>query len=391
MHNKYYLYRFLNEQDNVLYIGRTNDIRRRIIKEHFTKNTHLSKECYAETIKVEYSEFNNESEEVAYEAILINKIKPKYNVQFKDNAKFNIKLPEIKWQPFEWDFKGQMEIMKELKDETIPIHTILYDVIEKYASPEKLLQYNIHGFNEIDKFTIISPSSTSLIAGAPGTYKTNYALHIAMINALNNRKVLYINLKNSLDSIFFKILSMKTQIKINKFYTSDFTADDWKNIASTADSISKLPLHFYNTIQNEHSLSSIEKAIINVGCDLAIIDDLSAISDCENTYSSDKYSISANTLKKIALKNNCSIISLYSMKVNHNNKRPLISDLPTSLISCSDLIEFLHLDSYSINDSDYDDINNIEIIIAKNPLGENATIQLKAENGRLSSVSPKNE
>ena len=34
------------------------------------------------------------------------------------------------------------------------------------------------------------------------------------------------------------------------------------------------------------------------------------------TQTTDKYSISANTLKKIALKNNCSIISLYSMKVN---------------------------------------------------------------------------
>lgn len=75
----FYLYRFIDAEKRIIYIGRTNDIRRRILKEHFTDNTHLPKECYLETEKVEYTEITNESEEVAYEAILINQIRPKYN------------------------------------------------------------------------------------------------------------------------------------------------------------------------------------------------------------------------------------------------------------------------------------------------------------------------
>ena len=79
----FYLYGFIDVEERVIYIGRTNDIRRRILKEHFADNTHLPKECYLETEKVEYLELMNESEEVAYEAILINQIRPKYNIQFK--------------------------------------------------------------------------------------------------------------------------------------------------------------------------------------------------------------------------------------------------------------------------------------------------------------------
>ena len=79
----FYLYRFIGIDGEILYIGRTNDIERRILKEHFTDNTHLPNQCYLEIEKVEYVEIVNESEEVAYEAILINENRPKYNTQFK--------------------------------------------------------------------------------------------------------------------------------------------------------------------------------------------------------------------------------------------------------------------------------------------------------------------
>lgn len=68
----------------------------------------MPKECYLETEKVEYIEITNESEEVAYEAILINQIRPKYNTQFKDEGDFNVKVPEFQWNVFEWEYEGQL-------------------------------------------------------------------------------------------------------------------------------------------------------------------------------------------------------------------------------------------------------------------------------------------
>ena len=110
----FYLYRFINREGKVIYIGRTNDIKRRFLREHFTNNTHLPNECYLEIEKIEYVKLV-ESEEVAYEAILINKNRPKYNTQFKDEGSFHVQLPEFEWIEFQWEYEGQLEWLKKKK------------------------------------------------------------------------------------------------------------------------------------------------------------------------------------------------------------------------------------------------------------------------------------
>ena len=109
---EFYVYRFLDKDNNVIYIGRTNNINRRILREHFTTNTHLAAQCYFETEKVEYVKFQNESEQVVYEASLINLERPKYNKQFNDNGEIKIEIPDFEWTEFEWEFyrtKGAYE------------------------------------------------------------------------------------------------------------------------------------------------------------------------------------------------------------------------------------------------------------------------------------------
>ena len=114
----FYLYRFINREGKVIYIGRTNDIKRRFLREHFTNNTHLPNECYLEIEKIEYVKLV-ESEEVAYEAILINKNRPKYNTQFKDEGSFHVQLPEFEWIEFQWEYEGQLEWLKKKKENSI--------------------------------------------------------------------------------------------------------------------------------------------------------------------------------------------------------------------------------------------------------------------------------
>ena len=186
MEQKFYLYRFLDKNNNILYIGRTNNIRRRILTEHFTSKTHLRKECYLQTQRVEFAEFSNESEQVAYEAILINQNKPPYNTQFKDDVSFNIALPNIEWKPFEWDFDAQMEIMKAMKKETVNITEVLkqiYNNLETQTSARKAYW----GFKKMDDIALLASGTTTLIAGCSGTYKTAYAIAISLANAKNGK------------------------------------------------------------------------------------------------------------------------------------------------------------------------------------------------------------
>jgi excinuclease UvrABC nuclease subunit len=73
-----YVYRFLNDDDNVIYIGYSANIDTRI-KQHWSDKGHLDKECYDAVRKIEYMKFNTKSDANTVETYLINKYKPFYN------------------------------------------------------------------------------------------------------------------------------------------------------------------------------------------------------------------------------------------------------------------------------------------------------------------------
>lgn len=90
--NKYYVYRFLNENKEVIYVGKAKNIDSRI-KSH----KHLPKECYSETKRIEYINCLSENESIIYEVYLISMYSPKYNTQHNKHSKFSFKLPCKIW------------------------------------------------------------------------------------------------------------------------------------------------------------------------------------------------------------------------------------------------------------------------------------------------------
>lgn len=98
---EYFLYRFLDKFNNIIYIGRTNNIKNRM-SQHF-KNGHLPEECYNSIYKIEYAEIKTYVEMCIYEIYYINKEFPIYNKKSKDSTQkeINIKLPEIEWKILE--------------------------------------------------------------------------------------------------------------------------------------------------------------------------------------------------------------------------------------------------------------------------------------------------
>lgn len=358
----YFLYRFLNENNDVIYLGRTNDIRRRILKEHFTNNTHLCLECYKETHRVEYTQIKNESEEFAFEAILINKIRPKYNTQFKDNAEFNFTLPEFKWIEFEWNFDGQLELMKKLKCSTQSLH----DLLESYVVQAEFIQpYIFTGFTELDNTTIFTPTTTMLISGISGEYKTSYALNIAVNTAKKNRKVLYINLKNDSTDLINRLISKETLIDNKKIILNQLAKEEWEIISSTLPFLLNLPLDFYNIATCGNSLDKIISTIKENSYDLVIIDDLNSVECNENAYDTDKMFRIIKRIKILSVELKIPIISIYCLSskniATRTDKHPQLSDLGySSLSSYNDIIQFLH------RDFEQEILETLEVITAKN-------------------------
>ena len=78
INEKYYVYRFLDSEGNIIYVGRTTNIYYRM-SQHFGSKGHLPKKAYEEVEKIEYTILDNETAMIICEIYFINKNKPKYN------------------------------------------------------------------------------------------------------------------------------------------------------------------------------------------------------------------------------------------------------------------------------------------------------------------------
>lgn len=92
-----YVYRFLDENGTVIYVGRTKDLNHRLLN-----HKHLPVECYTSVKKIEYLSFLTENDARIAEISLINKYKPIYNNEFKSggNVSIPVDLSGYKWQEY---------------------------------------------------------------------------------------------------------------------------------------------------------------------------------------------------------------------------------------------------------------------------------------------------
>lgn len=94
---KFFVYRFLNENQETLYVGKTKNLTGRIRSTHFTNSGHLPDECYNETAIVVYSQCLSESDMTIQERYLINTLNPKYNDKLNRSDAFGFTINCFDW------------------------------------------------------------------------------------------------------------------------------------------------------------------------------------------------------------------------------------------------------------------------------------------------------
>lgn len=376
MNNKmHYLYRFLNSSNDVLYIGRTNDIHRRILKEHFTDKTHLPEQCYLDIDRIEYVEITHESEAVAYEAMLINRLRPKYNSQFNDGGEFDLILPEFNWQPFQWAFGDQIEVLKAVHKKNLSLEDALYTEVLVDLNPP-FSKRIITGYEHIDRMVHLAPASVMMIAGTSDSYKTNYALNIALNNAKRGKSVLYINLKNDTLELTQRLLSMEGNIDVLNIYNNKMTENDWQKFSLATNALCQMQIFFDNHSVCNPNMQSIEKIASQSACDLIIIDDFNTIEFDGSPSERDRITNVAKALKRLAITLQTPVISIYNLanKKTHPwyDPRPTLEDLEHNvLLSYTDIVQLLYKD-----DEYMEDLHFLEVITSKNNLGALGTAKL---------------
>lgn len=112
-----YVYKFLDETGNIIYIGKTDNIHNRM-KQHFSKNGHLPSECYESVVTVFYAAVPTKCDADILETFLINKYSPKYNTDkmfYQNIGRSRYQLQEPEW--IRYEFKAADQVAEPLTDE----------------------------------------------------------------------------------------------------------------------------------------------------------------------------------------------------------------------------------------------------------------------------------
>lgn len=119
-----YVYKLLDKKGNVLYVGKTNNLQRRLT-EHIT-----NQEWGNEIDSLYYAICRDDFEQRTYENYYIIKSNPKYNKQDKSFST-HIILPELKWKKFEnEEALKEDEVMKKRMFFLLENWTLINDILD---------------------------------------------------------------------------------------------------------------------------------------------------------------------------------------------------------------------------------------------------------------------
>lgn len=190
------MYRFLNDNNEILYIGKTIQTLSNRLSGHY----HLPEECYSSTRKIEFAECNSKADLSIYESYYINKFKPIYNTDLKYDDELTIILPELFWNIYE-DSKN-----------------------EKYC---KSLRHATNSFKQERDGLYIKDTIIGFLHKNKGQVMLQRKDREELINTINVRK----NGKQlkSIEALNESLSNMKIPYKIVKFATSRMVSGEKKN------------------------------------------------------------------------------------------------------------------------------------------------------------------
>jgi len=251
------------------------------------------------------------------------------------------------------------------------------------------------GFYDLDSFTQgFQKSDLIIIAGRPSMGKTALALNIGL-NTIkeSNKPVLFFSLEMSKEQLTYRLLTNETDISNLRLKTGNLYRDDWVKLNQTIKTLAALPLFIDDTpnVSIPDIKTKIKKIIFeqnNLG--LVIIDYLQLMQTSNNQIVNRTQEISQITrsLKNIAREFNVPIIVLSQLSRNVEsrvNKRPILSDLRESgsIEQDADLVLMLYRESYyNLVVEKTNDLNVVELIIAKQRNGPIGTVELQFDSKR---------
>ena len=245
------------------------------------------------------------------------------------------------------------------------------------------------GFIDLDGVTNgFKKSDLILIAARPSMGKTAFALNIALNAALAKKVVAVFSLEMSKEQLGQRLLSIRSGIDSLKMSTGNLSEDEIVEVADTVDELAGTNLFIDDTAAiSVLELRSKARRLKNErGLDMLVIDYLQLMqgskASSKGTDFNRQQEISdiSRSLKALARELKIPVIALSQLSRNvelRADKRPLLSDLRESgsLEQDADIVMFLYREEYYNQETE--NVNQAEVIIAKNRNGPTQSIKLQ--------------
>lgn len=241
------------------------------------------------------------------------------------------------------------------------------------------------GFSELDRMTAgFQRNDLIIVAARPSVGKTAFALNIAQnVATKTDENVAIFSLEMGAEQLVMRMLCAEGNIDAQNLRTGNLTPDDWGKLTMAMGSLSNAGIYIDDTpgIRVSDIRAKCRRLKQEKGLGLIIIDYLQLIQGSGRNRENRQQEVSeiSRSLKALARELEVPVIALSQLSRSveqRQDKRPMMSDIRESgsIEQDADIVAFLYRDDYYNTESENKNI--IEIIIAKQRNGPVGTVQL---------------
>lgn len=241
--------------------------------------------------------------------------------------------------------------------ELIPIDRVIidtYDHLQKLTGEDRNLYLGLEsGFRQLDAMiTGLNKTDLILLAARPGMGKSAFALNIATNVAKKyNKDVVYFSLEMSNEQLAARILSSEAQIPSSALRTGVLNTEQWVQLASCADILSKTHIYLDDTPGiTVAEMKAKMRRLKNLG--LVVIDYLQLMSGGERSENRvQEVSKITRNLKIMAKELDVPVVLLSQLNRSAETRpdhKPMLADLRESgsIEQDADIVMFLFREGY---------------------------------------------
>lgn len=244
-------------------------------------------------------------------------------------------------------------------------------------------------FRKLDAMTGgFRPGTLNILAARPGMGKTALVINIATNVACNaKRPVNIFSLEMSKSEIGNRILATRTDYSAKQLQRASIKLEDTKKLAASYKDLAQLPIYIDDTSDvNPVSMLSKCKELKSQGkLGLVIVDYLQLMSMPDlgkNSSRQNEISAISRSLKILAKEMNVPVIALSQLSrgsERRDDHTPMLSDLRDSgaIEQDADCVMFINRNSYYKKGEAAPEIDDADIIVAKNRHGEVGPVKVK--------------